>query len=156
MVTCSFIFTLLLEIRYGSKAGFRRVMVRWLGLVSESSCLLWWTDGWQRSEVCRRLYGESSTCVLVFIPYPSFIHSRDCQIIRAEIAYTNSRNTKSNSQIQDSQSQSSLPRHSKLPTVVGVITLRTIPPFIPAHDIARGILHAGQAALTFGFMWTAM
>jgi len=75
---------------------------------------------------------------------------------QAEIAYINSQNTRSNSKIQASESQSSIPRHSKLPTVVGVLTLRTVPPFIPAHDIARGILHAGQAALMFGFMWTAM
>ena len=33
---------------------------------------------------------------------------------------------------------------------------RNIPPFIPAHDIVRGILHAGQAALGFAFMLVVM
>jgi len=33
---------------------------------------------------------------------------------------------------------------------------RHIPPFILAHDIARGILHAGQMALAFAFMLVVM
>jgi len=34
--------------------------------------------------------------------------------------------------------------------------LRSIAPFVPAHDIVRGILHTGQAALTFAFMLAIM
>ncbi|KAF9476563.1 CTR copper uptake transporter [Pholiota conissans] len=37
-----------------------------------------------------------------------------------------------------------------------VLTLGNTPPFIPAHDIVRGILHAGQAALSFAFMLAVM
>ncbi|KAI0665517.1 CTR copper uptake transporter [Trametes maxima] len=36
------------------------------------------------------------------------------------------------------------------------ITLRNAPPFIPAHDIARGILHAAQVAIQFAFMLIVM
>ncbi|KAF8812779.1 copper transporter [Phlegmacium glaucopus] len=71
---------------------------------------------------------------------------------QAEMAYINAQNAASNSKLQASKSKVSLPR----PTVARTITLRTIPPFIPAHDIIRGILHAGQAALTFVFMLTVM
>jgi copper transporter 1 len=35
-------------------------------------------------------------------------------------------------------------------------SMRSGPPFIPAHDIARGILHMGQAALGFAFMLAVM
>jgi len=76
--------------------------------------------------------------------------------IRAEIAYINKRNATSDSKGQAYESKSSHPRLSKLPTVAGILTLRTIPPFIPAHDIVRGILHAGQAALAFTFMLAVM
>ncbi len=34
--------------------------------------------------------------------------------------------------------------------------MRTIAPFIPAHDIARGLLHGAQALLTFAFMLAVM
>lgn len=34
--------------------------------------------------------------------------------------------------------------------------MRTIPPFIPAHDIARGLLHGAQALVSFAFMLAAM
>jgi len=37
-----------------------------------------------------------------------------------------------------------------------VIATRSAPPFIPAHDFARGVLHAGQMALTFAFMLAVM
>ncbi|KXN89081.1 Protein P80 [Leucoagaricus sp. SymC.cos] len=41
-------------------------------------------------------------------------------------------------------------------TLAGVLTLRTIPPFIPSHDIARGVLHSAQSFLSFAFMLAAM
>jgi len=41
-------------------------------------------------------------------------------------------------------------------TLSGILTMRTIPPFIPAHDITRGFLHGAQALLSFVFMLTAM
>lgn len=34
--------------------------------------------------------------------------------------------------------------------------MRSAPPFIPAHDITRGVLHMGQAALAFAFMLAVM
>ncbi|KAF8200097.1 CTR copper uptake transporter [Pholiota molesta] len=33
-----------------------------------------------------------------------------------------------------------------------VLTLRTLPPFVASHDVVRGVLHAGQAALLYTFM----
>ncbi|KAI0351108.1 CTR copper uptake transporter [Trametes cingulata] len=36
------------------------------------------------------------------------------------------------------------------------MTLRNAPPFIPAHDIARGIVHAVQVAMQFAFMLIVM
>lgn len=41
-------------------------------------------------------------------------------------------------------------------TPTGVLTMRNIPPFIPAHDIARGLLHGAQSLLNFAFMLAAM
>lgn len=37
-----------------------------------------------------------------------------------------------------------------------VTTMRTVPPFIASHDVARGVLHAMQAALGFAFMLAVM
>ncbi|KAF5353250.1 hypothetical protein D9756_007777 [Leucocoprinus leucothites] len=42
------------------------------------------------------------------------------------------------------------------PTLSGVLAFRTIPPFIPSHDIARGLLQGAQATLNFAFMLAAM
>lgn len=42
------------------------------------------------------------------------------------------------------------------PQVRNVLMLRAVPPFIPAHDIARGVLHAAQAALGFAIMLAVM
>ncbi|KAF9446920.1 Ctr copper transporter [Macrolepiota fuliginosa MF-IS2] len=39
---------------------------------------------------------------------------------------------------------------------MGTLSMRTIPPFIPSHDIARGLLHGVQALLTFAFMLAVM
>ena len=75
-------------------------------------------------------------------------------VIRAEIAYINAQNATLVSKVQTSESQ--FPHLFKPPTIARVITLRSIPPFIPDNDIARGIMHAGQAALTFAFMMIAM
>ncbi|KAJ3711397.1 copper transporter [Lentinula raphanica] len=41
-------------------------------------------------------------------------------------------------------------------TLGNVLLMRRAPPFIPAHDIVRGIMHAGQAALSFAFMLAVM
>lgn len=40
--------------------------------------------------------------------------------------------------------------------LVTMFTPRTIPPFIPAHDIARGIMQSVQSGLTFLFMLAVM
>jgi hypothetical protein len=37
-----------------------------------------------------------------------------------------------------------------------VLALRSIPPFIPSQDIARGALHAVQAALGYALMLAVM
>jgi len=37
-----------------------------------------------------------------------------------------------------------------------ILVLRNAVPFIPAHDIARGIFHMGQAALGYSFMLAVM
>ncbi|KAF8170759.1 CTR copper uptake transporter [Pholiota molesta] len=38
----------------------------------------------------------------------------------------------------------------------GLRTLRTLPPFVASHDVVRGVLHAGQAALLYTFMLAIM
>lgn len=38
----------------------------------------------------------------------------------------------------------------------GPVNKRNVPPFIAAHDIARGVLHAGQMAVSFAFMLAVM
>ena len=56
----------------------------------------------------------------------------------------------------DSTSQ---PGSKKQPTSSAIrdaATLRNAPPFIPAHDIVRGIAYAGHAALQFAFMLAVM
>lgn len=118
-----------------------------------------WFQGWVPQSKGAML----GTCVGLFIlalvdRWLASIRALEDAVWRqqAEIAYTNAQNVSSDSKLQTYKSQSSLPRLSKLPSVVGIITLRTVPPFIPAHDISRGILHAAQSALTFVFMWTAM
>ena len=42
------------------------------------------------------------------------------------------------------------------PSATGIIGSRTALPFIPAHDIARGLLHMGQTAFGFAFMLAVM
>ncbi|KAJ3784717.1 CTR copper uptake transporter [Lentinula aff. detonsa] len=66
---------------------------------------------------------------------------------RAQIAYANKLNANENADKKRAVS----------PLTPGnVFLMRRAPPFIPAHDIVRGILHAGQAALTFAFMLVVM
>lgn len=42
------------------------------------------------------------------------------------------------------------------PSAAGIIGSRTALPFIPAHDIPRGLLHMGQTAFGFAFMLAVM
>jgi copper transporter 1 len=42
------------------------------------------------------------------------------------------------------------------PSGTGIIGSRTALPFIPAHDIPRGLLHMGQTAFGFAFMLAVM
>ncbi|KAJ3849541.1 CTR copper uptake transporter [Lentinula lateritia] len=71
----------------------------------------------------------------------------NCRLIRAQIAYANKLNANG-----DWEKKRTVP-----PSTVGnALLLRRAPPFIPAHDIVRGILHAGQAAFTFAFMLVVM
>ncbi|KAJ3995057.1 CTR copper uptake transporter [Lentinula boryana] len=66
---------------------------------------------------------------------------------RAQIAYANKLNANENAD----------KKRAVPPLTPGnVFLMRRAPPFIPAHDIVRGILHAGQAALTFAFMLVVM
>lgn len=68
--------------------------------------------------------------------------------IRAQIAYTNKLNANGDSEKK---------KRTVPPSTVGnTLLLRRAPPFIPAHDIVRGILHAGQAAFSFAFMLVVM
>ncbi|KAJ3730926.1 CTR copper uptake transporter [Lentinula guzmanii] len=66
---------------------------------------------------------------------------------RAQIAYANKLNANENAD-----------KKRAVPSLTpgNVFLMRRAPPFIPAHDIVRGILHAGQAALTFAFMLVVM
>ncbi|KAJ3976101.1 CTR copper uptake transporter [Lentinula raphanica] len=66
---------------------------------------------------------------------------------RAQIAYANRLNANTN-----------LDKAKTVPpsTLGSVLLMRRAPPFIPAHDIVRGIMHAGQAALSFAFMLAVM
>ncbi|KAJ3889049.1 CTR copper uptake transporter [Lentinula edodes] len=67
---------------------------------------------------------------------------------RAQIAYTNKLNANGDSEKK---------KRTVPPSTVGnALLLRRAPPFIPAHDIVRGILHAGQAAFSFAFMLVVM
>jgi len=61
---------------------------------------------------------------------------------RAQLAYTNKLNAEG--------------KRVSPQTVSGVFLMRRSPPFILAHDIVRGVMHAGQAALTFAFMLAVM
>lgn len=46
---------------------------------------------------------------------------------------------------------------SSTSTVVrDAVTLRSAPPFVLSHDLLRGIVYAGRAALQFAFMLTVM
>lgn len=45
---------------------------------------------------------------------------------------------------------------SKASSLLGMGRRGAMPPFIPAHDISRGILHVGQTALSFLFMLAVM
>ncbi|KDR79547.1 hypothetical protein GALMADRAFT_63506 [Galerina marginata CBS 339.88] len=63
---------------------------------------------------------------------------------RAQIVYTNKRNSTASSSSKGSGVASK------------AAFLRRLPPFIPAQDISRGILHAGQVALGFAFMLVIM
>ena len=42
------------------------------------------------------------------------------------------------------------------PSATGIIGSRTALPFIPEHDIPRGLLHMGQTAFGFAFMLAVM
>ncbi|KIK09641.1 hypothetical protein K443DRAFT_127524 [Laccaria amethystina LaAM-08-1] len=42
------------------------------------------------------------------------------------------------------------------PSGTGILGSRTALPFIPAHDISRGLLHMGQTAFGFAFMLAVM
>ncbi|KAE9391415.1 CTR copper uptake transporter [Gymnopus androsaceus JB14] len=67
---------------------------------------------------------------------------------RAQIAYTNKLNANGNADAK---------RAGVPPATLGnVLLMRRAPPFIPAHDIVRGIMYIGQAALTFWFMLAVM
>ncbi|KAL9710809.1 hypothetical protein Ac2012v2_006347, partial [Leucoagaricus gongylophorus] len=46
-------------------------------------------------------------------------------------------------------------KHNNL-TLLGVLMFRTIPPFIPSHDVARGFFQGAQSLLSFSFMLAAM
>ncbi|KAJ3874657.1 CTR copper uptake transporter [Lentinula edodes] len=67
---------------------------------------------------------------------------------RAQIAYANKLNANGDSEKK---------KRTVPPSTVGnALLLRRAPPFIPAHDFVRGILHAGQAAFSFAFMLVVM
>ncbi|KAH8108381.1 Ctr copper transporter family-domain-containing protein [Phellopilus nigrolimitatus] len=55
----------------------------------------------------------------------------------------------------EAESASGVPDLNKGAGVAGV-GMRSAVPFIPAHDITRGVMHAGQAALDFAFMLAVM
>jgi len=70
---------------------------------------------------------------------------------RAEIIYANKLNANGNGK-GNSDAKNGVP-----PATLGnVLLMRRAPPFIPAHDFVRGIMHIGQAALTFWFMLAVM
>ncbi|ESK87360.1 copper transporter [Moniliophthora roreri MCA 2997] len=62
---------------------------------------------------------------------------------RAQIAYTNKLNAAADLKKAE-------------PSLKNMILMRTSSPFIPAHDIVRGIMQAGQAALGFALMLAVM
>lgn len=65
---------------------------------------------------------------------------------RAQFALSNELNRGSKSEAR-SHSHLSLP---------GILTMRMIPPFVPANDIIRGVLHGAQSLLNYAFMLAAM
>ncbi|KIK65180.1 hypothetical protein GYMLUDRAFT_160434 [Collybiopsis luxurians FD-317 M1] len=68
---------------------------------------------------------------------------------RAQIAYANKLNNDAGNKKNNT---AGVPQA----TIKNVFLMRRAPPFIPAHDIVRGIMHAGQAALNFAFMLAVM
>lgn len=71
--------------------------------------------------------------------------AHDILLYRAQLAYTNKLNANGNKAV-------SVP-----PATLGnVLLMRRAPPFIPAHDIVRGIMEIGQATLKFWFMLAVM
>ncbi|KAL0953024.1 hypothetical protein HGRIS_007228 [Hohenbuehelia grisea] len=55
------------------------------------------------------------------------------------------------------RSQSSIrDEEGKSRSVTSLLTMRTAPPFILSHNIARGVMHVGQTALGFAFMLAVM
>ncbi|KAF9256527.1 hypothetical protein L218DRAFT_881534 [Marasmius fiardii PR-910] len=79
---------------------------------------------------------------------------------RAQIAYVNMLNSGSRVNKKEKNVNENGTSHSSpslvTPSVVDLITMRTIVPFIPAHDIVRGIMQAGQAAISFALMLAVM
>ncbi|KAG7094336.1 hypothetical protein E1B28_007935 [Marasmius oreades] len=71
---------------------------------------------------------------------------------RAQIAYVN----KINSDSHINKKVKGTSRSAPSPSVLDLVTMRTIVPFIPAHDIVRGIMQAGQAAIGFALMLAVM
>ncbi|KAF8147882.1 CTR copper uptake transporter [Crassisporium funariophilum] len=74
----------------------------------------------------------------------------------ARIAYTNHLNAALAGSKSDDPSELSLKSSIRRSTITSTLTLRTVPPFILHHDIPRGVLYAGQAALGFSFMLAVM
>ncbi|KAF8890941.1 CTR copper uptake transporter [Infundibulicybe gibba] len=56
---------------------------------------------------------------------------------------------------RSSEDQASITKMQSSPAAA-VLTMRNAPPFIPAHDITRGIMHMGQMALNFILMLAVM
>ncbi|KZS95928.1 hypothetical protein SISNIDRAFT_483344 [Sistotremastrum niveocremeum HHB9708] len=78
-------------------------------------------------------------------------------IVAARIAGISNAATSVNE--KESQTEiESLPKlnNATRPAEGRIAALRTMAPFIPAHDIARGIIHAAQAALGYALMLAVM
>ena len=69
-------------------------------------------------------------------------------IVRKELAAAAEESEKSEKPLKSSASAK--------PSATGIIGSRTALPFIPAHDIPRGLLHMGQTAFGFAFMLAVM
>jgi hypothetical protein len=118
------------------------VLGQWWGLALDYFCWRWWRDGSLHAGLLWKRIGLRGKLLLLFkfaFEFYFILILTDCGFYRAQILG------------QDMANQSAT---STKPSAKA--TRHTSPPFIPAHDLTRGLLHIVQVTLGFLFMLTVM